>query len=68
MSIDHICDVPTANALLAQQKPIWKPGTAPGYHAIALGHLIGELVRRTSSKTLYKFITEEIASLIGADF
>lgn len=68
MSVDSICDVPTATALLAQQKPFWEPGTASGYHSITLGHLIGELVHRTSGKTLDDFITEEIAAPVGADF
>lgn len=68
MSIDDIYDVPTATALLAQQKPFWEPGTASGYHSITFGHLIGELVRRTSGKTLEEFITEEIAAPVGADF
>jgi CubicO group peptidase (beta-lactamase class C family) len=68
MTIGDICDVPTATALLAQQKPFWEPGTASGYHSITLGHLIGELVLRTTGKTLNEFITEEIAAPVGADF
>ena len=38
--------------LLAEQAPWWPPGTASGYHAITQGHLIGEVVRRITGRTL----------------
>ncbi|CAO2648704.1 Nn.00g096530.m01.CDS01 [Neocucurbitaria sp. VM-36] len=68
MTIEDICDVPTSTALLAQQAPFWPPGTASGYHSITLGHLIGELVLRTTGKSLQQFIADEITAPLGADF
>ena len=53
---------------LAAQAPWWEPGTASGYHALNYGHLIGEVIRRISGKTLKKFVAEEIAGPLGADF
>ncbi|KAK5197533.1 hypothetical protein LTR96_000126 [Exophiala xenobiotica] len=55
---------------LASQAPWWEPGTASGYHAVNMGHLIGELIKRTSGgKTLKQFVSDEIvAPLGGADF
>lgn len=55
-------------ALLAGQAPAWEPGTASGYHAITQGHLVGELVRRITGKTLGTFFREEIAEPLDADF
>jgi CubicO group peptidase (beta-lactamase class C family) len=59
---DKIC------ALLAKQAPAWEPGTESGYHAVTQGHLVGEVVRRITGRTLGTFFREEIAEPIGADF
>ncbi|MEM7077382.1 MAG: serine hydrolase domain-containing protein [Pseudomonadota bacterium] len=53
---------------LARQAPWWEPGTASGYHALTQGHLIGEVVRRVTGKSLGTFFAEEIAGPLGADF
>jgi CubicO group peptidase (beta-lactamase class C family) len=53
---------------LARQKPWWPPGTATGYHANSYGYLLGELVRRTTGRTIGQFVREEFADEIGADF
>lgn len=45
---------------LEQQRPLWEPGTRHGYHAVTYGHLLGELVRRVTGKTLGEFIADEI--------
>jgi CubicO group peptidase (beta-lactamase class C family) len=66
--IEDLYDVESAAAHLAAQAPWWAPGTASGYHAISYGHLLGELVRRVSGKSLARFIAEEIAEPLGADF
>jgi CubicO group peptidase (beta-lactamase class C family) len=54
--------------LLAAQKPWWEPGKDWGYHAITFGHLVGEVVRRITGKTLGTFFREEVAEPLGADF
>ena len=55
-------------ATLARQAPWWEPGTASGYHAMNYGHLIGEVMRRVTGKTLKEFVRDEIASPLDADF
>jgi CubicO group peptidase (beta-lactamase class C family) len=40
---------------------------ASGYHALNQGHLVGEIVRRVTGKTLKEFVREEIAEPLGAD-
>jgi CubicO group peptidase (beta-lactamase class C family) len=67
-SIDKLYDYDAAVAHLAAQAPWWEPGTASGYSLLNYGHMVGELVRRVSGKTLKAFVAEEIAGPLGADF
>jgi CubicO group peptidase (beta-lactamase class C family) len=53
---------------LAAQAPWWEPGTASGYHANNQGHLVGEIVRRVTGLPLKRFVAEQIAGPLGADF
>lgn len=53
---------------LARQAPWWEPGTASGYHGITQGHLIGEVVRRVTGRSIGQYFQEEIAEPLGADF
>jgi CubicO group peptidase (beta-lactamase class C family) len=53
---------------LAAQKPWWEPGTRGGYHAITFGHLVGELVRRISGKSVGAYWRDEFATPLGLDF
>ena len=55
-------------SLLAAQAPFWTPGTAPGYHALTQGYLVGEVVRRITGKSLGTVFREEIAGPLGDDF
>jgi CubicO group peptidase (beta-lactamase class C family) len=61
-------DWDSSTSRLASQAPWWEPGTASGYHANNQGHLVGELVRRITGKHLKRFVAEEIAGPLGADF
>jgi CubicO group peptidase (beta-lactamase class C family) len=56
--------------ILAQQKPIWKPGTRQAYHAQSLGFYESELLRRVDPghRSIGKFFQDEIASPLGIDF
>ena len=53
---------------LARQAPWWEPGSASGYHALTQGHLIGEVVRRITGKSLGAFFASDIAGPMQADF
>jgi CubicO group peptidase (beta-lactamase class C family) len=57
-----------ATALLAAQAPFWEPGTAPGYHGMTQGYLVGEVVRRITGRSLGTFFRQEVAEPLGADF
>lgn len=67
-TLKDICDTEKATEKLAQQPPWWPPGEHTGYHMLSFGHLVGELVRRTTGKSLKQFIAEEITMPLGADF
>ncbi len=66
--VTDLYDAEGAAARLAAQAPWWEPGTASGYHLVSYGHLVGELVRRISGKSLTQFVRDEIAVPLGADF
>ena len=65
---EDLYDWDKVTALLAAQAPYWEPGTAPGYHAITQGYLVGEVIRRITGKSLGTVFREEIAQPLGADF
>jgi CubicO group peptidase (beta-lactamase class C family) len=67
-TVPDLYDLERSTAALAAQAPWWEPGTASGYHALTFGHLLGEVVRRVSGKSLTRFVDEEIAGPLGADF
>jgi CubicO group peptidase (beta-lactamase class C family) len=66
--VEDLYDWDKATSRFAAQAPWWEPGTASGYHALNFGHLIGEVLRRITGKTLKQFVAEEIAGPLGADF
>jgi CubicO group peptidase (beta-lactamase class C family) len=59
MTMDDVCDVEKATALLAAQEPWWRPGDGSGYQAMNHGHLIGELVGRITGVSLGTFFADE---------
>ncbi|MDO9472693.1 MAG: serine hydrolase domain-containing protein [Caulobacter sp.] len=65
---DMLYDWEKATSLLAAQAPFWAPGSAPGYHAMSQGFLVGEVIRRITGKSLGTVFREEIAGPLGADF
>jgi CubicO group peptidase (beta-lactamase class C family) len=65
---EDMYDWDASTARLAAQAPWWEPGTASGYHAFNFGHLLGEIVRRVSGKSLTEFVATEIAGPLNADF
>ena len=52
---------------LERQAPWWPPGTAHGYHVNTFGYLVGEVVRRTTGRTLGSFLRTEVTGPLGAD-
>ena len=67
LTLDDVRAVEPVLRALAAQKPLWEPGTQFAYHAVTYGHLVGELVRRITGKTLGRFIAEELAEPLGSN-
>jgi CubicO group peptidase (beta-lactamase class C family) len=54
-------------ARLAAQAPLWRPGTAFGYHAFTIGTLAEELVRRALGRRLQDVYEHDIRAPRDAD-
>ena len=59
---DRLCE------LLAQQEPMWPPGSAHGESALFFGHLVGEVVRRIDGRSPGQFLREEVCRPLGLEF
>ena len=57
---------PDAQALAAMA-PLWAPRSRSVYHAISLGTLVAEPLRRVSGQGFGSFLASEIAEPVGAD-
>ncbi|WP_338898464.1 serine hydrolase domain-containing protein [Streptomyces sp. TG1A-60] len=52
---------------LATQRPFWRPGSAFGYHALVIGALTGEVVRRATGRTLQEVYEKRVRAPHGLD-
>ncbi|MFF4150026.1 serine hydrolase domain-containing protein [Streptomyces sp. NPDC001651] len=57
---DELADDRTIAERLAGQRPLWRPGTAFGYHALSIAALTGEVVRRATGRTLQEIYEERV--------
>lgn len=55
---------PVADAL-ARQAPLWEPGTTYAYHAMTIGWLAGELLRRVTGCRPSEWLRDNIAGPLG---
>ncbi len=63
-----VLDYPAVVAALEEQVPLWKPGSAHGYHARTFGFLIDELTRRISGRSIAEYWRKELAEPLGLEF
>jgi CubicO group peptidase (beta-lactamase class C family) len=68
LTTEDLYDWDKATGLLAAQAPFWEPGSAPGYHALTQGYLVGEVIRRITGQSLGTVFRTNIAEPLGADF
>ncbi len=47
--------------------PAWPPGSRCVYHALSVGHIAGEALRRVDGRMPGRFVAEEIAAPLGLD-
>jgi CubicO group peptidase (beta-lactamase class C family) len=67
-TLDELFDSRRGGARLAAQAPLWKPGSAFGYHALTIGLLMEELVRRATGRSLHDVFENDVRAPRGADF
>jgi len=60
-------DYPAVIRALEEQRPLWAPGTAHGYHARTFGFLLDELVRRIAKQTVSEYWRTTFAEPMGLD-
>ncbi|WP_320781921.1 serine hydrolase domain-containing protein [Streptomyces sp. CRN 30] len=68
LSREELADDRRVAARLAGQRPYWRPGAAFGYHALVIGALTGEVVRRATGRTLQEVYEERVRAPYGLDF
>jgi len=64
----NVLDYEAVIRALEEQRPLWSPGPAHGYHARTFGFLLDELVRRIAGKPLSEYWQENFARPLNLDF
>ncbi|MEI7033534.1 serine hydrolase domain-containing protein [Streptomyces pratensis] len=67
-TFDELADDRVIAARMAGQDPHWEPGTAFGYHALTIGALSGEVVRRVTGRSIQEHFEERVRAPHGLDF
>ncbi|GAA1935114.1 serine hydrolase domain-containing protein [Nocardioides marmoribigeumensis] len=67
LTLDMVSAWDPAAQALAEQVPVWEPGTRHGYHALTHAWLVGELVRRVDGRMPGAFFAEEVGGPLGLD-
>ena len=68
LALEVLYDWDRYTAAIAAEAPWWEPGTANGYHAVTFGHLVGEVIRRITGRSVGQFLRDEVTGPLGADF
>jgi CubicO group peptidase (beta-lactamase class C family) len=64
VTADDLLDHERMAALLAEEDPVWDPGSVLCYHPLTYGWLCGELVRRVDGRTVGAFFADEVATML----
>ncbi|MEV0278640.1 serine hydrolase domain-containing protein [Streptomyces sp. NPDC050610] len=67
-TLDELADDRTVAERLGRQRPYWRPGSAFGYHALVVGALSGEVVRRATGRTVQEHFAERVRDAYEVDF
>ncbi|MBK6015370.1 serine hydrolase domain-containing protein, partial [Streptomyces sp. MBT53] len=67
-TLDELADDRAVAERLADQRPFWRPGTTFGYHALVIGALTGEIVRRATGRSLQDVYEERVRAPYALDF
>ncbi|GAB2712746.1 serine hydrolase domain-containing protein [Kitasatospora kifunensis] len=67
-TLEELADDQVVAERLGAQRPYWRPGTAFGYHALVMGALSGEVVRRATGRSVQELFAERMRDAYGVDF
>ncbi|MFD6274327.1 serine hydrolase domain-containing protein [Streptomyces sp. NPDC060209] len=67
-TVEELADDRILAGRLAGQRPYWTPGTEYGYHALVIGALTGEVVRRVTGRSVQELFEERVRAPYGLDF
>jgi CubicO group peptidase (beta-lactamase class C family) len=65
---EEFADSQLAASKLAASAPLWQPGAMHGYHALSIGIVMEELVRRVTGHTLQHLYETEVRAPSDIDF
>jgi len=70
IDVTELNDLDKVAEIIAEVKPMWRPGEYQGYQAGTIGFFMGELVRRVDRKhrSLGVYFREEIANALNLEF
>ncbi|WP_116951907.1 serine hydrolase domain-containing protein [Jiangella endophytica] len=54
-------------AALADQEPLWAPGTTHSYHTLTYGFIVEQLILRAAGRTAGRFFADQVAGPLDAD-
>ncbi|WP_370351240.1 serine hydrolase domain-containing protein [Catenulispora sp. EB89] len=67
-SLEELADDRVVAERLGSQRPYWRPGAAFGYHALVMGALSGEVVRRATGRSVQELFAERVTKAYDVDF
>jgi CubicO group peptidase (beta-lactamase class C family) len=62
-TVEDLTDWTKITTYLASAEPWWEPGTKVTYHAETFGFLVGEIIRRTTGRTISDVLREVVEPL-----
>ncbi len=68
LKADCLLDHTYMAGLLAAETPFWEPGSRTGYHAVTMGFLAAEIVKRIDGRSLGAFLAQEVARPLELEF
>ena len=63
--LDSLTDPDRILQLICEEKPSIRPGRLLAYHAVSGGYILGEIVKRVTSKSIREVLAEEILDPLG---
>ena len=65
-SLDEVLAGDPIDQALAEQEPLWVPGTGHAYHALTFGNLVGKMISIVTGRTLGQAFAELVANPLDA--